>query len=57
MASSPTSAPYVPFSRRPEWAGVRPIPQPENPGGLPPVVPIDYPDECACLPACLSLAA
>ena len=51
-ATSPT--PYVPFSRRAEWAGVAPIPQPEAPGGVPPVVPIDYPDECtpwwlACL--------
>lgn len=43
-ASSPT--PYVPFSRRAEWAGLAPIPQPEAPGGVPPVVPIDHPDEC-----------
>lgn len=43
-ASSPT--PYVPFSRRAEWAGLVTIPQPEAPGGVPPVVPIDYPDEC-----------
>jgi len=43
-SSSPTA--YVPFSRRAEWAGVVPIPQPPPPGGVTPVVPIDYPDEC-----------
>lgn len=55
MASSPTSTPYVPFSRRPEWAGVTPISQPEpGRGAPPPVVPIDYPEECT-LRGCLDV--
>ncbi|KAJ3687773.1 hypothetical protein LUZ61_016937 [Rhynchospora tenuis] len=34
--------PYVPFSQRPEWSDVRPLPQDDGPH---PVVPIAYTDE------------
>lgn len=42
MSSSSDEDDWIPFSRRPEWSDVRPVPQDDGPH---PVVPIAYRDE------------